>query len=133
MVDINEYFFKISEDDKVKRKAKSILEEYLLNCDADSAYNDVCSDFHPSHMILVVEEIIVQVLEQTKIKALTMAGQLLDTLVSKYVLLPKNMEEGLCNLLQYGSDMELDIPKFWEYIGTIIGTFDLKNIYIHCL
>jgi len=72
-------------------------------------------------MILVVEEIIVQVLEQTKIKALTMAGQLLDTLVSKYVLLPKNMEEGLCNLLKYGSDMELDIPKFWEYIGTIIA------------
>ena len=80
-------------------------------------------------MILVVEEIIVQVLEQTKIKALTMAGQLLDTLVSKYVLLPKNMEEGLCNLLKYGSDMELDIPKFWEYIGTIIGTFDFVKKY----
>ena len=66
--------------------------------------------------------IIAHVLESKKCPH-TIAGQLLDILVSKSVLLPQNMVEAVSNILEYGSDMEIDIPKFWQYMGAIIGEY----------
>ena len=106
--------------DELQRKSKCIVDEFVTNCDAESAYNDVCTDFHPTNMAKVVEEIISHCLE-SKTKALKMAGQLLDSLVKKNVLLPQNMVEAVSNTIEIGSDMEIDIPKFWEYLGAIIG------------
>ena len=123
-------------DDELKRKAKCIVDEFVTNCDAESAYNDVCTDFHPTNMAKVAEGIISHVLEKTKdiLQTLKMAGQLLDSLVKKNVLLPQNMVEAVSNTIEFGSDMEIDIPKFWEYLGAIIGksvwTFKRLQIFL---
>ena len=74
--------------------------------------------------------IIAHVLESKKCPH-TIAGQLLDILVSKSVLLPQNMVEAVSNILEYGSDMEIDIPKFWQYMGAIIGEW--SRIFIHSI
>jgi hypothetical protein len=92
----------------------------MENCDAEASYADVCSDFHPTNMSLVAEKIIGHVLESKKCPH-TIAGQLLDILVSKSVLLPQNMVEAASNILEFASDMEIDIPKFWQYMGAIIA------------
>ena len=107
-------------DDKLQKKAKNTVDEFVNNCDAESAYIDVCTEFHPTHMAKVVEGIISHFLE-SKTKAIKMAGQLLDLLVKKNVLLPQNMVEAVSNTIEYGSDMEIDIPMIWEYLGAIIG------------
>lgn len=104
----------------LKRRMKSVIDEYLFNCDLESAYSDVCGEFHPSMMATVAEEWITSVLEKHE-EEVKKTGNLLNFLVTKHVLLPRQFSEAVKSILQYASDYAIDIPKFWDFIGILIG------------
>ena len=109
--------------DVVERKAKGTLDEYLKNCcDVESTFEDICKSFHPKHMQDVAYTMILAVLED-KPTNMKKTGELLDKLVTKHALLPSQLEDALLSLLEETGDLEIDIPKLWENIGVILGTF----------
>merc|ERR1719431_2010596 len=77
--------------ERIKTKAKGIVDEFLSIDNATSALEDVCSDFHPDHMKDVAEEIVMYVIEK-KLKDIKKTGELLDNLVTKHALLPSQFE-----------------------------------------
>ena len=61
--------------------------------------------------------------------SLFQVGKLLSDLVRLHLLLPSQFQKGLCSLLEFAADMELDVPKIWAYMGEIIGEILLSFIW----
>lgn len=72
----------------------------------------------------LVENLINGVLERTQV-ACRKVGQLLARLIKEHILLKKQFEAGLKPILEITPDLVVDIPKVWDYIGDLIGKFDL--------
>lgn len=105
----------------VERKSKTVIEEYLHSSNAESALQDVCADFHPSHMRDVATAMLMKVLEGNS-KDMMKTGELLDYLVDKHALLPSQLQNAFFNeVFDPSSDLEIDIPKLWENVAMILG------------
>lgn len=104
----------------LERKAKSVIAEYLHLASAESALDDICKDFHPSHMKDVSEKILMEVLERNS-KDMTKTGELLDYLVTKHALLPSQLEAAFFTVFEFSLDLEIDIPMLWQNVGMILG------------
>lgn len=118
--------------DILERKSKNVIDEYLHSGNAESALQDVCADFHPSHMKDVATAMLMKVLEGNS-KDMTKTGELLDYLVDKHALLPSQLQNAFFNeVFDHSSDLEIDIPKLWENVAMILGKriFLSKNLVI---
>ena len=109
-------------DDLIQRRVKGTLEEYLSLKDKESAFQDVCSHFHPNHMSRVAEEMISYAIENKPDK-MKLTGELLDSLVMKHALLPTQLQNAFNQLLQISTDLEVDIPKLWDNIAMVLGKY----------
>ena len=56
-------------------------------------------------------------------KSRVTAGQLLNRLILKNLLMAEQFRAGMSEVLQYAADLLVDIPNFFDYMGEIIGEF----------
>ena len=75
-------------------------------------------------MVPLVEKLINGVLERTSADR-QMIGQFLAHLVSQHILLKKQYESALGRVLDTVEDLIVDIPKYWLYMGELIGQFKI--------
>lgn len=106
--------------ERVEVKVRGIVDEYLNLCDADSALQDVCADFHPDHMKDVAEQILMHVIEK-KLKDIKKTGELLDYLVTKHALLPSQLENAFYYLLDMSTDLIIDIPTLMQNVSMLLA------------
>ncbi|XP_076087139.1 eukaryotic translation initiation factor 4 gamma 3-like isoform X1 [Mytilus galloprovincialis] len=109
----------LTEADMVK-KAKAILDEYLHLQDMKEALICVEELNCPTLNHVFVSECINQVLERSTV-ARRHTGLLLHDLVKKPIITDKQYLQGLNSVLAYAEDMEIDIPKIYQYFGELIG------------
>ena len=96
------------------------LEEYLNLRDKESAFEDICGNFHPNHMSKVAEEMILAVIEGKPDK-MKLTGELLDFLVIKHALLPTQLQNAFNTVLEFSEDLIYDVPKLWDNIAMVLG------------
>ena len=96
------------------------LEEYLNLRDKESAFEDICGNFHPNHMSKVAEEMILAVIEGKPDK-MKLTGELLDYLVIKHALLPTQLQNAFNTVLEFSEDLIYDVPKLWDNIAMVLG------------
>ena len=80
-------------------------------------------------MVPLVEKLINGVLERTSADR-QMIGQFLAHLVSQHILLKKQYESALGRVLDTVEDLIVDIPKYWLYMGELIGQFKKCYFYL---
>ena len=105
--------------EQVKRKTKSLLDEYLDQHDQNEAIESV-QEIDPTNRNLFVKTIMNSVLERTQ-QGRQMVGNLLHDLVKQKVLTLDQYLQGLLDVIEYAEDMEIDIPFIWLYFGQVIG------------
>uniref|UniRef100_A0A8W8KBA4 Eukaryotic translation initiation factor 4 gamma 3 n=2 Tax=Magallana gigas TaxID=29159 RepID=A0A8W8KBA4_MAGGI len=103
-------------DEEMEKKTKTILDEYLHLQDIKEAILCVEELKSPSVMHTFVSSAVNYVLERSNI-ARNQTGLLLHNLVKKNVLSVPVLTE----VIQYAEDMEIGIPKIWQYFGELIG------------
>ena len=109
----------LTEDEMIK-KTHAILDEYLHLQDIKEAITCV-EELNSSPLIHVfVSECLNQVLERSNV-ARRHTGLFLHNLVKKSIITDKQYLQGLNSVLSYAEDMEIDIPKIWQYFGELIG------------
>ena len=82
----------------------------------------MCEYFNVSSMELLVENLINGVLERST-TGRKKVGHLLGQLLKRNILLRKQFDVGLKSVLQLAEILLVDIPKFWDYLGELIGEF----------
>ncbi|ESO89979.1 hypothetical protein LOTGIDRAFT_124155, partial [Lottia gigantea] len=107
-------------EEEIEKKTKSIIDEYLHINDIKEACLCVSEINHPSNVHLFVELSINSVLERSKI-ARQQTGNLHHELISKKIISVEAYLKGLKQTLEMAEDMEIDIPKIWQYLGELIG------------
>ncbi len=90
------------------------------------AVDTVCNYFHPSHIEKLVENLINGVLERSTTGRRNV-GQLLARLIKEHIVLRRQFEAELVNVLKASSDLLVDMPKLWDYLGELIGKFSDSN------
>jgi hypothetical protein len=73
-------------------------------------------------MEALVENLINGVLERSPTSRMKV-GQLIGQLLNQHILLRKQFETGLRTVLDIADIMVVDVPKLWDYLGELIGTF----------
>ncbi|KAL3861762.1 hypothetical protein ACJMK2_007784 [Sinanodonta woodiana] len=107
-------------DDQIINKTRAIMDEYLHIQDVNEAISCVQELSASGSLHLFVYHALNQVLERSEV-ARRQTGQLLHDLVKNNVLLVDIYVKGLNEILMFAEDMEIDIPKIWEYLGQLIG------------
>ncbi|XP_060075672.1 eukaryotic translation initiation factor 4 gamma 3-like isoform X2 [Ylistrum balloti] len=109
----------LSQED-MEKKTISILDEFLHIQDMNEAVTCVEELNSPSTLHWFVSTSLNHVLERSEV-ARRQTGLLLHDLVRKGSVPVKAYINGLHEILQYAEDMEIDIPKIWQYFGELIG------------
>ncbi|XP_062567019.1 eukaryotic translation initiation factor 4 gamma 1-like isoform X2 [Saccostrea cucullata] len=107
-------------EQEMEKKTKAILDEYLHVQDIKEAMLCVEELKSPAVMHTFVSTAVNYILERSSI-ARSQTGLLLHDLVKKNVLSVPVYIQGLTEILQFAEDMEIDIPKIWQYFGELIG------------
>ncbi|XP_050413328.1 eukaryotic translation initiation factor 4 gamma 3 isoform X3 [Patella vulgata] len=110
----------ILSEDEMEKKTKTIIDEYLHINDLKEALMCVSEISNPATVHLFIEFSINHVLERSS-KARQQTGHLHHDLVSKKIISVDSYLKGLNQTLQIAEDMEIDIPKIWQYLGELIG------------
>jgi translation initiation factor 4G len=108
-------------EELLQRKAKSILSEYLENCDENEAFEGICEGFHPSTICSLAEHWINIVLDSKSTKDMRKTGKVLNLLVSKNALLLKQLIVAMESVLALADVLLVDVPKLFDILGQIIG------------
>jgi len=111
---------KDADSETVRSKFRTILQEYLSNCDFQETLNSVCELFSQSNIELLVEETVCLGLERINLMDRTACGRLLVDLAKNDVLNTDTMSSGLATVLEIAEDMIIDIPKFWSLLADIL-------------
>ncbi|KAK3105045.1 hypothetical protein FSP39_015996 [Pinctada imbricata] len=106
--------------DEMEKKTKSIMDEYLHLQDVKEAVLCVEELNSPSTIHVFVSTALNHVLERSEV-ARSQTGHLLHDLVKKGTISVDVYIKGLHEILLYAEDMEIDIPKIWQYFGELIG------------
>lgn len=115
-----------ADQDELRHQYKTILEEYINNCDFKETLSSVCEMFHPETMKILVEETFNVGLEKS-LKDQECCGVLLAALMEEQCLSPEQICVGLGVLLEIADDIIIDIPKFWELTGRILAVVLIKG------
>lgn len=106
--------------EEMEKKTISILDEFLHIQDIKEAILCVEELNSPSTLHTFVSSALNHVLERSEV-ARQQTGHLLHDLVKKEVVSVQSYLKGLDEILQFAEDMEIDIPKIWQYFGELIG------------
>lgn len=106
--------------EEMEKKTISILDEFLHIQDKKEAILCVEELNSPSTLHTFVSSALNHVLERSEV-ARQQTGHLLHDLVKKEVISVQSYLKGLDEILQFAEDMEIDIPKIWQYFGELIG------------
>lgn len=87
---------------------------------SQDAVQNVVELASPSNVDVVVSTSINHILDRSP-EARSLVGQLLKELLKKKLLSLDLFTKGLHSVLEYGEDMELDIPKVWEYAAELMA------------
>ena len=113
--------------DKLEKKTKNLLDEYLSNLDLVEAFTCVTELFHVTTIHLLVEMVFNDVVER-KEKDRVSAGRLFSHLLKNESLPRKEFLKGVEAVLEFAADLLIDIPQFWEYFGVMIATIITENV-----
>jgi hypothetical protein len=58
---------------------------------------------------------------ERSVEARKNVGTLLDHLVKRHILLEEQYKQGFGLILGDAGDLVVDIPKYWDYLGEILG------------
>ncbi|XP_052760532.1 eukaryotic translation initiation factor 4 gamma 1-like isoform X2 [Mya arenaria] len=106
-------------DDEMAKKTKAILDEYFQILDRNEATLCV-KELSPENHHHFIYHAINHVLERSS-QARNKTGHLLHDLVNKNVISVDNYIKGLVEVLEFAEDLEIDIPKIWQYYGELIS------------
>ena len=107
--------------EKLERRTGPILEEYLHNLDLMEAFTCISELYHMETIHWLVEVVFNTVVEK-KEKDRVNAGKLFGYLLKNESLPRKEFVKGVNAVLEFAEDLQIDIPKFWEYFADMIGT-----------
>jgi len=115
-----------ADQDELRHKYKTILEEYINNCDFKETLSSVCEMFHSETMKILVEETFNIGLEKPAPQDQERCGQLLALLMQERCLATGHLCAGLGVLLQISDDIIIDIPKFWQLTARMLAVVLVK-------
>ncbi|XP_067659282.1 eukaryotic translation initiation factor 4 gamma 1-like [Haliotis asinina] len=107
-------------EEEMEKKTYSIVDEYLHIQDRKEAIQCVQELNSPKTIHFFVYFAINHVLERSK-QARQQTGHLLHDLINQKIISVDTYLQGLTEILQSAEDMEIDIPKIWQYLGELIG------------
>ena len=113
--------------EKLEKKTKNLLDEFLSNLDLVEAFTCVTELFHVTTIHLLVEIVFNDVVER-KEKDRVSAGRLFSHLLKNESLPRKEFLKGVEAVLEFTADLLIDIPQFWEYFGVMIATILTENV-----
>jgi len=106
--------------DVVEKKSKAILEEFLGINDLKEAITCLQELNSPSMLFIFVSTCVTTVIEKNA-KTRKNTGSLHYELLRQGVLTMESYCKGLGELLEFAEDMAIDIPKFYVYLGELVG------------
>jgi len=118
---------KFIDREKLEKKTKNLLDEYLNNLDLVEAFTCVTELFHVTTIHLLVEIVFNNVVER-KEKDRVNAGRLFSHLLKNESLPRIEFLNGVEAVLEFAEDLLIDIPQFWEYFGVMIATILIENV-----
>ena len=116
-----------SDGDELRTKIKTLLEEYISNCDFNETFSSVCELFNPKNIEILVEESFNLGIDKKEKVDREQVGDLLAGLMEQGCVSPDQLAAGLGVLLEIASDIIIDTPKFWEYIADILTRVLVKR------
>ncbi|EEC13284.1 eukaryotic translation initiation factor 4 gamma, putative, partial [Ixodes scapularis] len=108
------------DEDTLRTRTEALVDQFLCNSDFQDAVQNVVELASPSNVDVVVSTSINHILDRSP-EARSLVGQLLKELLKKKLLSLDLFTKGLHSVLEYGEDMELDIPKVWEYAAELMA------------
>ncbi|XP_011407685.1 PREDICTED: eukaryotic translation initiation factor 4 gamma 3-like [Amphimedon queenslandica] len=107
-------------EEVVERKTTTIIDELSENQDYKEAIECVIELESPGLMNVFVQTGINHSLEKSSTVRVSV-GKLFDTLVAKDLLTTEKLTSGLQVMLECGEDLEVDIPKVWDFFAEIVA------------
>jgi translation initiation factor 4G len=114
------------DEEELKTKFRTLLDEYISNCDFNETLVSVCENFHPSNIDILVDVCFDYGLEK-KEKDRLKCGDLIHGLMDKGCLQVNQFNTGLGRVLELAADIILDVPKFWEHTADILACVLVKS------
>lgn len=114
------------DEDKVRGKYTTLLEEYISNCDFAETLSSICALVHPKHAEAVVECTLNLGMEN-EASHREKCGTLLHHLVDTDCLSVVQFTNGIGRVLEFASDFLIDIPMFWDYMADMLGSCFVKS------
>jgi len=106
--------------DKMRIKFRTLLDEYIINCDFEETFASICALVPHKLADAIVEETFNHGMEKKEKEQRSLCGNLLSNLLNKDCLTVEHVVAGLGGLLEFASDIIIDIPKFWDYTADIL-------------
>ncbi|XP_052211936.1 eukaryotic translation initiation factor 4 gamma 1-like isoform X2 [Dreissena polymorpha] len=110
---------KVLPHDEMEKKTKAILDEYFQIHDVKEAQDCVKEIAEANHRHFV-SSAMNHVLERSS-QSRKQTGFLLHGLVKQQIISVDSYISGLLEVLEFAEDLEIDIPKIWQYYGEMIS------------
>ncbi|CAH1774611.1 unnamed protein product [Owenia fusiformis] len=106
--------------EEMEKKTKSILDEFLHIQDKKEAILCIEELRSPQTISTFVYTALNHVLERSQ-QARRQTGMLIHDVVKSGAVSVDSYVKGLQEILEFADDMEIDIPKIWNYLAELIG------------
>ncbi|XP_045163528.1 eukaryotic translation initiation factor 4 gamma 1-like isoform X2 [Mercenaria mercenaria] len=116
---------KVLSEKDIEKKTKAIFDEYFAIQNMKEAILCVQELSTQNHYHFVYNAIN-HVLERSS-QARKQTGHILHDLVKQTIISVDNYIKGLVEVLEFAEDLEIDIPKIWQYYGELISPMIQDN------
>lgn len=120
------------DEEMLRTRTEALVDQFLCNSDLADAVQNVVELAAPSTVDQLVSTAISHTLDRSP-EARRLTGQLLRELLGRKLLALEQFTRGLHGVLEYGEDMELDIPKVWEYVAELVAPLFLDLLALQYL
>lgn len=120
------------DEDMLRTRTEALVDQFLCNSDLVDAVQNVVELASPANVDQLVSMAISHTLDRSP-EARRLTGQLLRELLGRKLLSLEQFTRGLHGVLEYGEDMELDIPKVWEYVAELVAPLFLDLLALQYL
>lgn len=120
------------DEDMLNARTEALVAQFLCNSDLQDAVQNVVELASPGNVHQFVSTAITHALDRNT-EARRLTGQLLKELLKRKVFSLDVFTKGLHEVLAFGEDMELDIPKVWEYVAELVSPLFLDLLALQYL
>ncbi|XP_075745493.1 eukaryotic translation initiation factor 4 gamma 1-like isoform X11 [Rhipicephalus microplus] len=120
------------DEDMLIARTEALVDQFLCNSDLQDAVQNVVELASPGNVHQFVSTAITHTLDRNT-EARRLTGQLLKELLKRKVFSLDVFTKGLHEVLAFGEDMELDIPKVWEYVAELVSPLFLDLLALQYL